>query len=91
MPIQGTLCMAPWTKLPVAQVMCHMRDVRLRRSFWFDPRMILDEVVRRCRGAEIHPVIACELEFYLIDPRRLPDGGIALAASSPNSNGSTAS
>ena len=84
LPIQGTLCMAPWTKSAVAQVMCHMRDVRLRRSFWFDPRVILDEVVRRCRGAAIHPVIACELEFYLIDPRRLPDGGITLAASSPN-------
>jgi glutamine synthetase len=84
LPIQGALCMAPWTKRPVAQVMCHLRDVKFRRPFWFDPRVILADVVQRCRGAAIHPVIACELEFYLVDPRRLADGGVALAAVSPN-------
>jgi glutamine synthetase len=85
LPIQGALCMAPWTRLPVAQVMCHMRDVKFRRPFWFDPRVILADVVQRCRGAAIHPVVACELEFYLVDPRRLGDGGVALAAVSPHS------
>src|SRR5271170_5784631 len=41
LPIPGSLCVAPWTQMPVAQVMCHMRDVESRRSFWFDPRVIL--------------------------------------------------
>lgn len=84
MPIQGTLCLAPWTQAPVAQVMCHMRDVDLQQSLWFDPRMILAGVIAQCRSAGIHPVVACELEFYLVDPRRTSDGGIALAATAPN-------
>ena len=82
-PIGGTLCLAPWTQEPVAQVLCHMRDIEFRRSFWFDPRIILSNVVDRCREAGIRPVIACELEFYLLDPRRAPDGGVTLAAATP--------
>jgi glutamine synthetase len=84
LPIQGSLCVAPWTQEPVAQVMCHMRDVEFQRSFWFDPRIILSDMVNRCREAGIHPVVACELEFYLLDPRRGADGSVALAASSPD-------
>src|SRR5580658_4932247 len=45
LPIGQTLCMAAWTQEPVAQVMCHMRDIEFRRSFWFDPRIILSNVV----------------------------------------------
>jgi glutamine synthetase len=84
LPISQTLCMAPWTQEPVAQVMCHMRDIEFRRSFWFDPRIVLSNVIERCRDAGIHPVIACELEFYLLAPRRADDGGVMLAASSPD-------
>jgi glutamine synthetase len=83
LPISQTLCTAPWTQEPVAQVTCHMRDIEFRRSFWFDPRVILANVVERCREAGIRPVIACELEFYLLDPRRAADGGVTLAASTP--------
>jgi len=83
LPISRTLCMAPWTQEPVAQVICHMRDIEFRRSFWFDPRIILSTVIGRCREAGIHPVIACELEFYLLDPRRAADGGVTLAAAAP--------
>jgi glutamine synthetase len=84
LPIQGSLCIAPWTQAPVAQVMCHMRDIEFQRAFWFDPRVILADVVRQCRDAGINPVVACELEFYLLDPRRAADGGVIAAASSPN-------
>ena len=84
LPIRGTLCLATWSQVTVAQVMCHMRDVELQQSLWFDPRVILANVVDQCRAAGIHPVVACELEFYLIDPRRTADGGIALAAPAPN-------
>jgi glutamine synthetase len=84
LPIQGNLCVAPWTQAPVAQVMCQMRDVKSQRSFWFDPRVILADVVSRCRDAGLRPVVACELEFYLLDPRRLADGKVALGASSPD-------
>ena len=84
LPIKGTLCMAPWTQAPIAQVVCHMRDVERRQSLWFDPRLILANVVAQARAAGIHPVVACELEFYLVDPRRTADGGVALAAAAAN-------
>lgn len=38
-----------------------------------DPRGILGEVIKRINGMGIYPVIAPELEFYLID-RKLDDG-----------------
>jgi glutamine synthetase len=47
---------------------------------WFDPRVLLAAVVDQCRRAGVYPVIACELEFYLLDPGRRPDGGITLAS-----------
>ena len=80
LPVQGTLCRAPWTRLPTAQVLCHMRDVESQQPLWFDPRVILAGVIGQCRAAGVHPVVACELEFYLLDPLRSADGGIALAA-----------
>lgn len=86
LPVQGTLCRAPWTRLPTAQVLCHMRDVESKQPLWFDPRMILSGVVERCREAGVHPVVACELEFYLIDPRRTAEGGIRLAAPHPQAS-----
>ena len=84
LPLPGGLSLAPWTQAPVAQVICGMRDIDTQRPLWFDPRVILADVVRQCRDAGIHPVVACELEFYLVDPRRGADGGLALAAAAPD-------
>ena len=80
MPISGTLHLVPWARSPTAQVLCSMRHAETKRSLWFDPREVLREVVGQCRRAGVHPVVACELEFYLLDPRRGADRGIALAA-----------
>ncbi|MBS0376290.1 MAG: glutamine synthetase [Proteobacteria bacterium] len=79
-PLPGTLCRAPWTREPTAQVVCHMVDFAEGKDLWFDPRVILGDVVAQCRGAGLHPVVACELEFYLIDPHRGSDGRIVPAA-----------
>ncbi|HVC02158.1 MAG TPA: glutamine synthetase family protein [Steroidobacteraceae bacterium] len=79
LPVPGALCLAPWTRTPTAQVLCEMRHVESREPYWYDPREILAGVVRRCRDAGLYPVVACELEFYLIDPRRGADGGLRLA------------
>ena len=79
-PLPGMLCRAPWTGTPTAQVVCRMTDVAAGGELWFDPRVILADVVRQCRAAGLHPVVACELEFYLIDPRRAPDGRIRVGA-----------
>jgi glutamine synthetase len=80
MPIPGRLHLVPWARASAAQVLCSMRHAETKGSLWFDPREVLGEVVVQCRQARVHPVVACELEFYLLDPRRGADGGIALAA-----------
>ena len=84
LPLAHSLCLAPWTQKPVAQVLCSLRAIETRDPLWFDPRVILADVVRQCRAAGVHPVVACELEFYLVDPRRAADGGVVLAPAGPN-------
>jgi len=79
MPVAGTLHLVPWARSSTAQVLCSMRHTQTAASLWFDPREVLREVLALCRRAGVHPVVACELEFYLLDPRREADGGIALA------------
>ena len=79
-PLAGRLQRVPWTATPTAQVTCQMTDVGAGQELWFDPRAILANVVARCRAAGLHPVVACELEFYLIDPRRTSEGGITVGA-----------
>jgi glutamine synthetase len=79
-PLAGTLCRVPWAARPTAQVLCQMTDVAAGRPIWFDPRVVLGDVVAACRAAGLNPVVACELEFYLIDPKRGPDGQIYVGA-----------
>ncbi len=79
-PLRGYLRRVPWAATPTAQVLCQMTDAARGKELWFDPRVILANVVDQCRAAGLHPVMACELEFYLIDPRRTADGGITLGA-----------
>ncbi len=79
-PLRGYLRRVPWAATPTAQVVCHMTDAADGNDLWFDPRVILTNIVGQCRAAGLHPVMACELEFYLIDPCRSADGGITLGA-----------
>jgi glutamine synthetase len=79
-PLSGTLHLVPWARSSVAQVLCSMRHAETHEPLWFDPREVLRAVLLQCRQAGVHPVVACELEFYLLDPRRREGGGIALAA-----------
>ena len=80
-PIPQTLKRAPWALRPTAQVQLELRDVARSEPLWWDPRAILAGVVSRCRADGIHPIVACELEFYLIDPRRDREAPLAPAAS----------
>jgi glutamine synthetase len=79
-PLPGTLVRSPWTRKPTAQVLCEMTNVATGRPYWYDPRHLLADVVSMCRAEGIHPVVACELEFYLVDPRRNQDGSLGLGA-----------
>ena len=76
-PVAGTLTRAPWLRRPTAQVLGTMfeLDGRVARA---DPRHVLAGVVRRCEAAGYRPVIAVELEFYLLE--RAPDGTLRPSA-----------
>lgn len=76
MPIAGTLVPVPWRDGEgVAQIQTTMRD-RDGSPFFGDPRNVLTRVLERFRALRLTPVIAVELEFYLLDPQRTEAGRI---------------
>ncbi|MDO9416169.1 glutamine synthetase family protein [Pararhizobium sp.] len=75
----GNLVPVPWAKMPTQQCLLELRDAASGERFWYDPRKILDDVIARLNADGLFPVVACELEFYLISATRKPDGSIAPA------------
>ena len=80
LPIAGTLTRVPWASTALAQVVCVMREIETLKPLWFDPREVLRGVIGQCLEHGIRPVVACELEFYLVARERGPDGRLQLAA-----------
>ena len=72
-PVAGSLTRAPWLRRPTAQVLGTMFELDGRPAA-ADPRHVLGRVVGRCEAAGFTPVIAVELEFYLLE--RGPDGAL---------------
>jgi len=72
-PIPGTLTTVPWTNDPVAQVLTTYYEEDDTPSP-DDPRHVLANVVARFTDLGLTPIVACELEFYLIDKTRGNDG-----------------
>lgn len=68
-PVPGTLSRVTWLGRPTAQVLLQMQTTE-GESFYADPRQVLANVVARFKAAKLTPVVATELEFYLIDPVR---------------------
>jgi glutamine synthetase len=64
-PVPGTLHPVPWAREVVAQCLLSLRGAD-GKPLWYDPREILRGIAERCRADGLHPVISCELEFYLI-------------------------
>ncbi len=71
-PINGTLVPAPWNEPLTAQVMLTMEDSD-NQPYYYEPRNVLARVIDRFEELKLRPVVAFELEFYLIDPAN--DGG----------------
>jgi glutamine synthetase len=65
-PVPGHIQPVPWAAQPVAQTMLSLRG-QDGAALWFDPREVLARVIARLRADGLHPVVACELEFYLLD------------------------
>ncbi|ANG63037.1 gamma-glutamylputrescine synthetase [Marinobacterium aestuarii] len=68
-PEPGTLKLAPWQRRPMAQLMMHMFEED-GSPFFGDPRHVLARVLKKFDALGLTPVVAVELEFYLIDQER---------------------
>jgi glutamine synthetase len=70
-PVEGSLVMVPWFEKPMAQLLVSFYEED-GRPYRFDPRHVLQRVLDRFAELGLHPVVALEQEFYLLDP----EGGI---------------
>ncbi|MFZ6045454.1 glutamine synthetase family protein [Pseudomonas sp. CR3202] len=73
-PLEGSLVRLPWRKMPTAAVQVSMHPQEGMPAAIADPRHVLVEMVERLKADGYHPVMACELEFYLLDQKRDADG-----------------
>jgi len=72
-PVAGSLRRAAWRSTPTAQLLLSLWEPD-GTPHVADPRHVLAGVVARMRAAGFVPVVATELEFYVVDPTRGPDG-----------------
>lgn len=68
-PIPGTLAPVPWAGAELGQVLMSLNEPAAQQ-FCYDPRNVLAAVVERFSEIGLTPVVACELEFYLLDAGR---------------------
>ena len=74
LPIDRTLVPVPWREEEgIAQIQVTMHD-HDGSPFYGDPRHVLVNVLKLFRDLGLTPVVALELEFYLLDPERTVDG-----------------
>ncbi|MBM4198308.1 MAG: glutamine synthetase [Gammaproteobacteria bacterium] len=74
-PVPGTLSRAPWLARPTAQLMLSMYALDGTPAP-ADPRQVLARAIERVRARGLRPVLAVELEFYLLRAGQ-PAGSIA--------------
>jgi glutamine synthetase len=80
--LPGGIAEAPWTGGRGAQALCQLTDATTGAPFWYDPREVLARTLARFGALGLTPVVALELEFYLLQPERGP-GDAPLPARSP--------
>lgn len=69
--VPGTLKPVSWEAQPLGQML--ITSDGTTAPIVFEPRQVLAQVLERLRAKGIHPVVAFELEFYLLD-KALRDG-----------------
>lgn len=77
-PVPGRLTPAPWLGPDVAQVALSVYELDGKPNE-LDPRHVLKRVLDRFAEDGLTPVAACELEFFLVDAKRAPNGRVQLA------------
>ncbi len=71
-PISGSLQRMPWRLIPTAAVQVSMHPTEGLPATVADPRHLLARVIDALKADGYYPVMAAELEFYLLDQK--PDG-----------------
>jgi len=66
-PVPGTLLRSPWLAAPTAQVLVMLDPELGMPSAAADPRLAAIRVIERLKKNDLNPVMAVELEFYLLD------------------------
>jgi glutamine synthetase len=75
-PIPGRLAPVPWADHPTAQVLLQMNDPFIKgetnagNPSKYCPRAALQGTLKRLEKLGVIPMVAVELEFYLLDPTR---------------------
>ncbi len=72
-PVPGTLVPTPWGGPGAAQFLTSFHELD-GTPHDLDPRTVLQGVIDRLKAIGLTPVVAVELEFYLLDAKRGPDG-----------------
>ncbi|MDX1368878.1 glutamine synthetase family protein [Pseudomonas sp.] len=73
-PLAGSLTRMPWRQIPTAAVQVSMHPSEGMPATVADPRHLLVQVIDKLKAEGYHPVMACELEFYLLDQQRDSEG-----------------
>jgi len=77
-PVPGSLKICPWMQ-DTAQLLLTMDAQAGRPAAWADPRLRLATIIDRLKRDALEPVLACELEFYLLDAEAYSRGEVAPA------------
>ena len=75
LPVPGTLTPAPWLGERYGQVLMTMFEPDGAPTPQ-DPRQVLAHVLQHFHTMQLRPVVAAELEFYLVECERTPDGRV---------------
>jgi len=78
-PLPGSLLPMPWRRIPTATLQVSMHPVEGMPAAVADPRHLLIQVIQRLQALGYEPIMACELEFYLLDQARDAAGKPQLA------------
>lgn len=73
-PLPGSLTLQPWRSTPTGQLQVSMHPTQGQPAASADPRHALVRVIERLKADGFHPVMAVELEFYLLDKQRDASG-----------------
>ena len=71
--VESSLAITPWSSRNTAQCIVSMEDGN-GDAIYADPRNVLNSILNRFKNLGLRPVIAPEMEFYLIDKQLQKNG-----------------